>query len=120
MTPTPYSHRLRADNDMIYQLTYVNYLEDAKNAKGQPAYQTVNAESSRSGHINLDNKYDHALKQTRKLLDSLKVKNVTFLCVQDKIDHNEPGAEEVTNYIREQFYDKVYPNPSPFELKYGH
>ena len=104
---------------MIYQLTYVNYLEDAKDAKGHHAYQTVNAESSRSGHINLDNKYDHALKQTQKLLDSLKVKNVTFLCVQDKIDHNEPGAVEVTNYIREEFYEMVYPTVSPFEIEYG-
>ena len=100
---------------MIYQLTYVNYLEDARDSKGKQKYKTTNFDSSRSGHINLDNNYQKSQRQTQKLLAALKVKNITFLCVQDKIDHNLPGAQNVTNFIREKFYDLVYPIVSPFE-----
>ena len=61
----------------------------------------------------MDNRLDHAEKQVGKFFESDK--DYLFLCVQDKIDHNLPGAAEVKDFIRESFYEVSYPEISPFE-----
>jgi len=113
------SHKTRNDHDMIYQFTYVNYLREMINADGSQKYKTTELWDAKvDGHINLDSNNESNIKQIDKLLGQMadgEHDSMVFLCVQDKIDHDIEGAEQVEDTVKELFYEKLFPNQSVFE-----
>merc|ERR1712048_87445 len=68
--------------------------------------------------INLDSNNENNIKQIEKLMAQLndgQHDEMVFLCVQDKIDHGEEGAEKVEDTVKEMFYDVIFPTMSQFE-----
>lgn len=51
-------------------------------------------------------------------LDDIRYKRNKFICLNDNINHTDPHSTEVVSAIQE-FFDALYPLPSPFELPQG-
>ncbi|XP_076817955.1 N-acetylglucosamine-1-phosphotransferase subunits alpha/beta-like [Clavelina lepadiformis] len=73
--------------------------------------QIVSGESS-SVHVSLSNDD----KQNGKAFETIQRKPPKFICINDNLDYRSRDTQQVLTSLR-YFYEKMYPDPSPFEVR---
>ena len=103
---------------MNYQPSYVGWLQQAPRSAVDIDIDLYNyTTEEKHGRTKYVSYYNEMWKNLGQLesLTKMTNENLTYICINDLMDHSEPEAATAKFYL-EQFYQLMYPQKSSFEV----